>query len=253
MQDDYITFCEEKLWCPWKEHSRDFLVPPPFDSEAAPEPYLYFGARAKRLVVLTTNPGAVMCHQCRATVQAGSGPLSMKDTYAEAARKLGDFYEAHLTGQARHRITKQRRLSSYLGYDSLMQVELIPFHSASLPQKSAVLGQINKRDSLLGCYVELLGKFLVDHPVVIIQAAPARVPLSAKAELSPWLRRVAEIAGLDLNAADLVSLAERGPKTTVAAWVSKTEPRKALVLMMGTNNLPRDERLHKLAAALRQS
>jgi hypothetical protein len=61
------------------------------------------------------------------------------------------------------------------------------------------------------------------------------------------------IAGLDLDAADFISLAEKDPKTTVAAWVSKTEPRKALALMMGANNLTADKVLRKLAAALRGS
>ena len=247
----YITFCEDKLWCTWKEQT--LSVPPPFDPEAAPEPYLYFGADTNRLVALTTNPGATMRHQRRAAVQAGTGPLCEKDKYAKAAPKLGDFYETHLTGQAWHRIAKLRRLSSCLGYEGVMQVELIPFHSATLPQKSRLLEEINKEGSLLGHYVELLGKSLRDRPVVGIQAASTQSSFSRKTKLSPWLRRVAEITGLDLNAADFVSLVEKGRKTTAAAWVSKREPRKALVLMMGTNNLPGDDGLWKLAAALRES
>jgi hypothetical protein len=251
MPDDYIAFCEKKLWCAWKEHR--LSVPPPFDAEAAPEPYLFFGVDGKQLVALTTNPGATMRHQRRAAVQAGVGPLREKDKYAKAAPKLGDFYETKLSGQARHRITKLRRLSSCLGYKGVMQVELIPFHSATLSQKSKLLGEIDKKGTLLGRYVELLGKFLRDRPVISIQAVSTKALLRRKTELSPWLRHVAKIAGLDLTDVHFVSLVEKGRKTTAAAWVSKREPRKALVLMMGANNLPGNKGLCKLAAALRES
>ena len=133
-----------------------------------------------------------------------------------------------------------------------MQVELIPFHSATLPQKDTLSRKIaDEKGSLLGRYAELLRKFLENRRVVSIQAVLTRASLSQKIELSPWLRWVAEIAGVDLNTAGFVSLVEKGPKTTAAACVSKTE--KAFVLMMGKNDLPADMGLCKLATALRKS
>src|SRR6266566_2838389 len=247
MSDDYIAFCEEKLWCAWKEHR--LSVPPPFDPEAAPEPYLYFGASTKLLVALTTNPGGTMEHQRRIAVLAGGDPLSHKDTYAEAASKIGDFYETHLTGQARQRIAKLRKLSSGLSYEGVMQVELIPFHSPSLPmsKKIALLREAKTdKGGLLGRYVEHLREFLRDRPVVSPQAVATRASLEPETpKSSEWLTWIAEIAGIDLNAADFVSLVEKGPKTTAAAWVSKREPRKALVLMMGMAGLPADQGLCK--------
>lgn len=250
MSEDYIAFCEEKLWCGWKQHT--LSMPLHFDREAAPEPYLYFGADTNRLVALTTNPGASMCHQRHAAVRARMGPLKDEDRYTEAALKLGCFYERILDGRpAGQRIAKLRKLSSLLGYDGVMQVELIPFHSAALAQKNTLLGKIKEKDSLLGRYAELLGEFLEDRPIVSIQAVSTRASLNQKTELSPWLRWVAEIVGVELNTAGFVSLVEIGPKTTAAAWVSKREPRKAFVLMMGNNDLPADEGLSKLATAVR--
>ena len=97
MREDYIGFCEEELWRPWRAH--ELAVPPPFDPAAAPEPYISFCEGANPLVVLTTNPGATMCHQRRAAVELGGGPLSERDEYAEAARKLGCFYKRELAGR----------------------------------------------------------------------------------------------------------------------------------------------------------
>lgn len=132
-----------------------------------------------------------------------------------------------------------------------MQVELIPFHSATLPQKSALLEQIKEKGSFLGRYAALLGESLKDRPVVSIQAVSTRASLNQKRELYRWLRWVAEIAGVDLNSAHFHSLVKRGSKTTCAAWVSKRQPRKAFVLMMGKNDLPAGPGLCKLATAVR--
>jgi len=74
--------------------------------------------------------------------------------------------------------------------------------------------------------------------------------LLGTAKSSQWLTRIAEIAGLDLDGAEFVRLVEKGLKTTAAAWVSEREPRKALVVRMGSPGLPGDEGLRKLAAAL---
>jgi hypothetical protein len=97
MTGAYIAFCEAELWVPWRAGT--LTVPPPFDPNIVPEPYISFSAKARPLVALLTNPGPTMCHQTRAAVEAGDGPLSKKDEYAEAARKLSWFYERELAGR----------------------------------------------------------------------------------------------------------------------------------------------------------
>jgi hypothetical protein len=189
MTGAYIAFCEAELWVPWRAGT--LTVPPPFDPNIVPEPYISFSAEARPLVALLTNPGPTMCHQTRAAVEAGDGPLSKKDEYAEAARKLGWFYERELAGRpAGRRISGLRKLSSLLGYEGVLQVEACSFHSESLPGKSTFLREMDENE-LLRRYAELLGKFLQDRPVVAVQASgkPAT-------PTSTWLRWIAKLAGL---------------------------------------------------------
>src|SRR5690348_6624378 len=226
MAEDYIVFCE-KLWRGWLDDQltlSDF-VRKRFDLDAAPEPYIYFGLGARRLVGLTTNPGATMCHQCRATVREGKGPLHENDKYAKAAANLGPFYEKSLTGRARHRIRKLCKLSSLLDYKGVLEVEACPFHSPNLPKKEAFSKKI-RQDVLLGQYAEHLQAFLHERPVVSLQAVSPRGSLRPETSKSPWLSFIAEIMGLDLKYAEFFSLVEKGSKTTGAAWVSKKPVRK---------------------------
>jgi len=254
MPDDYIAFCEEKLWCAWKQQT--LSMPPRFDREAAPEPYLYFGADTNRLVALTTNPGGTMSHQRHAAVLAGLGPLRARDDYETVARKLGDFYqhEARLNRAARSRIAKLLKLSSWTNRDGVLQVEAVPFHSPSLPGKRALLNEISKGGPLEE-YAKHLRTFLKSLPVVSPQAAPTGAPLGRETVTrSQWLTWIAKLAGLDLEDAKFVPLVGKGSKTTCAALVSFEDVNpKALVLMMGAAGLPGEKGLRKLAAALRES
>lgn len=259
MAEDYIAFCE-KIWRGWLDHRLTVspLLRKVFELDAAPEPYVSFCAGEEPLVMLLTNPGGIMCHQCRAAVKAGDGPLSEKHKYAEDAPKLGCFYHTKLAGHpAGHRIDQALKLSSWIGCGGVRQVDLFPFHSQSLPKnkKDALLHEIKTdKGGLLGSYVEHLQEFLRGRPVVSPQAAPTRDSLTPRTpKSSPWLTWIAETAGLDLKNAEFVPLlVKRDSKTTAAAWVSKKKVRMALVLMMGTNNLPADEGLTRLAAALRK-
>jgi len=255
MDEDFLLFCEE-LWGSWLKGSLDLprFAHTAFDLNAAPEPYISFGAGAKPLVALTTNPGATMPHQRRAKVQAGRGPLSAADKYAIAAGKLGPFYEEKLAGSpAGRRIAALRTLSSLLGYKGVLQVEACPFHSPSLPGKTALLQRIREdKDGLLGAYAKHLKVFLRRQPVVIVSAAQSRVSLEPGMQLSPWHKWNAEIAGLVLKRAKFVRLVAKGSKMTCAALVSfEEEIPKAMVLMMGGTHLPGKEGLCVLAEALR--
>ncbi len=252
MADDYIAFCERCLWKPWKAQGH-LEAPRPFNRYAMPEPYLYFHAGKKPLVAFTTNPGATMCHQRRAAVKAGNGPVREADRYDDAAWKLGCFYWRKLAGRAAgRRIDSLLKLSYRLHCDGVLQVELFPFHSQSLPKKTknVLLHEIRTdREGLLGRYVEHLRKFLQGRPVIVLQASNG--PETAKSD--PWLTWIAELAGLDLDATKLVALVKRDSKTTAAAWVSKSAVRrKALVLRMGMNDLPGDEGLTRLTQAVRK-
>jgi hypothetical protein len=143
MQGAYGEHCEQ-LWQGWL--SRTMEVPTSlhttFDLEAAPEPYVDFSAGANPPVELLTNPGYVLPEQRRGSIETGAGPIKSTMDYATVARTFGDFYERELRGAAAHRITAIRLLSEQLGFDGVLQVDACPFHSAPLPNKDAVLGQV---------------------------------------------------------------------------------------------------------------
>ena len=254
MPESFMAFCES-LWRDWLAGTLEIspFVRATFDLDAAPEPYLCFSAGARPLVALTTNPGATMRHQRRAAVQMDGGPLSTSATYSIAARALGDFYERHLTGPAWRRIARLRSLSALMDADGVLQVEACPFHSAFLPNKDGLLRAI-RESGFLTRYVDHVQGFLRGQMVLIVCAAPSRVSLGSGMSLSAWVTWLAKLAGLDLERAEFVPLVTKGAKTTCGAFVSSSEGApKALVLMMGGNHLPAEERLSILAEALQRS
>jgi hypothetical protein len=106
---------------------------------------------------------------------------------------------------------------------------------------------------LLERYVQQLRKFMRGRPAISVQAVATRVSLGSETPTSiRWLKWIAEVSRLDFNDAEFICLVRKGSKTTAAAWVSKEPVRTALVLMMGTNNLPADEGLTTLATGLRK-
>jgi hypothetical protein len=251
MSDDFGGFCE-RLWQDWLSASLDVssFVRDTFDMDAAPEPYLSFKAGPQPLVALTTNPGATMQHQRRAAVKLGAGPLNDGISYATAAQRLGKFYEEQLGGSARRRIAGLTALSDLLGCDGVLQVEACPFHSPSLPKKDDLLRALGT-DELLSRYVEQVRAVIRDKPLVAVSAAPSKVSLCPDAVLPRWAEWMAELADVVPNRASFVPLVTKGSKTTCGAFVVRSgNVSKALVLMMGSNQLPGKTALGILADAL---
>lgn len=248
--DDYFSFCES-LWQAWLKG--DLEAPPiierTFNLQAAPEPYLSFGAGPRALVAVTTNPGATMPHQVRAVVLAGSGPVNPTMSYHEAAHHLGSFYEQQLKGQARRRIAALRKLAQFVGTEGVLQVEACPFHSPSLPKKAALLSSV-AQSGLLAEYVDHLREFIQERPTVVVSAISSRAELGPELRLSRWLAWQAEIGGVQTEGATFVPLIEKVGKITCGAFISSANgATKALVLMMGGNHLPGEAGLRALSEA----
>jgi len=111
-----------------------------------------------------------------------------------------------------------------------------------------------REDGLLTRYVDHVQRFLRGQMVLVVSAAPSRVSLGPGMSLSAWVTWQAKLAGLDLERAEFVPLVRNGAKTTCGAFVSSDNGApKGLVLMMGGNHLPGEERLGILAEALRRS
>jgi len=253
MSEGFISFCES-LWQDWLADRLETspFVRRAFDLDAAPEPYLSFGCGENPLFLLTTNPGGTMPQQQRAAVQAGRGPLSPAINYAAAAKALGAWYEQQLARcAAGRRIAAMQKLSALVGAEGVVQVEVCPFHSCSLPNKAELLREIS-RGGLLTRYVQEVRAFLITRPVVAISAASTRTPMESEMPLSPWATWLLEVSGQDPKRAKPVLLVTKREKITARALVSSQDGApKALVQMMGGNHLPGEHGLDLLADALR--
>lgn len=255
MTDDFKAFCE-RLWSSWLAGTLQ-LTPAfarRFDVDAAPEPYLPFDVGSNPLVAFTTNPGDSLPFQRRPAVLDGASIITAAMDFASAATALAAFYRTSLRLRpAGRRIEALLRLAALVSADGVLQVEAFPFHSRSLPNKPACVSVLDG-DPLLAAYVRHLRAFLIPRPIVIVSAVTTRSVLNSQTRLSPWLSWQAGMAGIDLATTTLVPLVGKNGKTTCAAFVSRHGGApKALVLMMGSNQLPAFEGLRLLGEAFRQS
>lgn len=246
----FETFTEQ-LWRSWLDGklSLSAALAQRFDLEAAPEPYLRFEAGDRPLVALTTNPGGTLPFQRRAVVLSNADVLRGNMTYQEASRVLGQHYRKLLQRKpAGRRIESLLHLASLRSATGVVQVEVCPFHSSSLPKKDTLVSELT-RDAWTKQYLDNLRKYLQERPVVIVAAISSRMTLSADLTLSPWLAWKAELAGMEADKPmRFVALVSKHEKVTCAALMS---PRgsipKAIVLMMGSNQLPGTEGLKRFS------
>lgn len=246
----------ESLWRDWLDGRVPPLAPPVaslFDLDAMPEPWLDLEAGAKPLVVLTTNPGGTMDHQRRSSILRGDGPAQADMSYARAAQVLAAHYRDVLAGtSAGRRIRSLLAVAHEAGYDGVLQAECIPWHSADLPNKARLLGLLPREPHLVA-YLHDLRSFLGPRPVLAVSAVSSRVDLEDReAPLSPWLEWQADLLGIDPRRAERHPLVQKGARVTATALVDRSSAApKALVLMMGSNNLPGAEGTGRLVEALR--
>lgn len=203
------------------------------------------------LVTLTTNPGATLPIQRRSEIDAGRSVVDAKDSYAAAAGAFAAYYARELKGPARRRIEALRRLALLAGYEGVLQVECIPFHSPKLAGKHSLLQRIGD-DPLLACYFEALRSYLPHHAVVAVSAVSTRESLGPNIlKRSKWLGWQADLLGIDAADMEFLPLVSKGTSVTCAALLAKQGVApKALVLMMGSNQLPAEDGLRRLAGAL---
>lgn len=235
----YFAFCE-RLWRQWLDG--EIRVTPYIAKvlklDAVPEPYLHFGPAHDPLIVLTTNPGDVMEHQRRESIDRSHDLLKRSMDYATAERALADFYERKLKGKARTRIEAVKNIADVCGNKGVLQIELIPFHSSQLPDKARVLREIGS-DEVCSEYLRHVRAAIRERSVLCISAVTTRMALSKEIELSPWLSWQTSIMNLDRSTAEFLPLVYKGGRVTCAALISKRPGCvKALVLMQGSNQLP---------------
>lgn len=202
-----------------------------FQVDYSPEPYFVLKNGSNPLFMLLTNPGAGMEFQKHENFN--------KSDYRTFARTLGDIYTSKQFkkdggANAYRRLIKSIEWADHLGYDAIVNIETIPFHSPNLNKSKAL--EIIGKSWILSRYQEVLRNFLFDKPILIVAACGSKNSISIETiTKSPWLMYQAEIANINIENLKFKELTKKNGKVSSAMLF---ENEKYIVLMMGSNNLP---------------
>lgn len=249
----YLEFCEE-LWGRWLADSLVYsdFVKAEFQLDYLPEPYLQFGDCKNPLYVFTTNPGAGLPVQSRASVMAGNECLRSTYSYQEISRVLGDYYSKNLKGTPKTRILGMMDFAKRAGFDGVFQVEACPFHSAQLPKKDALLDNYQV-DPFLSKYAESLQVFLRNKPVLIISAVGTKGVINTHSVSNRrWLNWQSNVINLNIDECDILPVNTKNNRITSAfVYSQKSKITSGFILMMGGNHMPKSEHLGHISELFR--
>lgn len=246
----YFKYCEG-FWSKWQEGnlSPSKYVSDKFRMDGLPEPYLTYGSGEDALHILSTNPGQVNCFQMHNHIKDGTSFIPNDVEYSKVSQLLAEFYRSPVFGKkSKTRIEKQLELQKLAGKDHLITLECLPYHSDSLPDKKNVIANL---DDDLEEYTKSLSKYLSSKTVLYISAFSSSKDITLEnVKESEWLTWVAGIMGLSIEDATITPLLEKDGSVSVALLhYKKGKTVKAISLMKGSNNLPKD--LDKIAALLK--
>lgn len=234
---DYYDYCDvlhQKWFDKMIKYENNFEEI--FQVDYSPEPYFVLKNGSNPLFMLLTNPGAGMDFQKRENFE--------KSDYRTFARTLGDIYTSEQFkkdggANAHRRLIKSIAWADHLGYNSIVNIETIPFHSPNL-NKSKALDIIGK-SWILSRYQEVLRNFLVNRPVLIVAACGSKTSITLNTiKNSKWLMYQAEIANINIENLRFKELTNKNGKVSSAMLYDND---KYIVLMMGSNNLPSIENI----------
>ena len=229
---DYYPFCDllHQKWFDKTLQYEDELKEL-FEVDYSPEPYFVLKKGSNPLFMLLTNPGAGMDFQKHENFE--------KSDYKAFSNILADIYTSEQFkkdggANAHRRLIKSIAWADHLGYNSVVNIETIPFHSPSLNKKKA-LATISKSWILIR-YQEVLKRFLLDKPVLIVAACSSKSSITLNTvKNSTWLMYQAELANICLENLKFKELTKKNDKVTSALF---SDHNKCIVLTMGSNNLP---------------
>lgn len=254
---DYYEFCE-MMWGDWLQdplqHRSQYNKI--FDLNAMPEPYLVHKKlnRKKPFIFMTTNPGESMSHQTHSAILDGQSFISPKMSYSASASCLAEWYRSNLSGTAKHRIDKMHSLGNGVGSYEIMQVELCPWHSASLPNKSHFLHTI-RNDPILQPYMNLVCECVKYVPTIGLSAIGPGVDLeSSKPQYSDWTHWLLGILGISIGCAIRIPLTfSSNAVSSLALCQPNNGKPHALILMKGGNHFPSVQNCTPLVTWMRKA
>jgi hypothetical protein len=248
----YQAACQA-IYESWLREDQDPVLAEHFDTEYLPEPYLDFGdVDGDICLFLTTNPGGGMNTQLHDGIsQLASGTLPQK--YAPLSKIMADFYETsgELKGAPLANIRAMRGIADALGFSRVLQVEMIPWHSATLPKKSKVLQDLK------------------DHPNFQAYAATLRALIDSATVVLSWSGGTPDKRGgdgvefksaalrLNLDAANMFEITRTTKPSQALFWSKQNEKIRGLFVNRAAANLPKrldsngDDRYAQIADIMR--
>jgi len=201
---------------------------------------------------LTTNPGKGMDVQSLREIQRSRSIIDPSSSYDEIANRLGEYYRETLSGAAKRRIEGMLGLAQRSGFDGVVQIEVCPFHSRSLPKKDELVRHV-ETDGVLCEYISLVRAVLANVSALSISAVGSSNSISLETISSRnWLNWQAELIHFDQRNAEVVPIIQRADKTTSAfVFSSRKNIVSGFILMMGSNNLPRLDTMNRVSDLLR--
>ncbi|MBS3124338.1 hypothetical protein J4437_06960 [Candidatus Woesearchaeota archaeon] len=245
MDSNYFNFCEEmfRTWIANNDNKEWHDFKELFDLEFLPEPYLTIsnGNTEKTMIVMNNNPGIGMGHQSILTIFSDSSSIKKSMSYNKISTILGDYYlskqfikDCNGNTNAYNRGLKSVGFAKKLGYDYIISVETIPFHSGRL-NKPKVL-KLYKTSVYYRRYYEYLKEYLRDKSVILISSINSQQSITKESIIkNEWLMFQSSLINFSLQDCKIIGLNYKNSKITVAAAVHKN---KLMLLSMGHNNFP---------------
>lgn len=231
--ENYLEYCDD-LFHNWLQHQfkEDAILSLLFQMDYAPEPYFTLKEGKNPLYMLLTNPGSGMDFQ-HISNHINSNYQKFSTTLSQVYTS-DDFKNGKGSNPAFRRLMKSIEFAHFLGYEGVVNIETIPFHSPNL-DKNMALNAIQQSKTLLS-YQEQLKSFLSDKPVLIVSACNSKQSISIDTiKKSKWLSYQCELAGIIIDNLEMEPLTTKNEKVSSALFKKNT---KHIVLMMGSNNLP---------------
>lgn len=231
---EYLKFCDE-LHQEWKKNQfiDDDTLNQLFQLDYSPEPYFVLKKGNNPLYVLLTNPGSGMDFQHidnHKDVDYKKYQEILSTIYtSDAFRKEKGSAPAH------RRLMKSIEFAEELGYNAVINIETIPFHSETLSKAKAL--KTIKESWVLFAYQNTLKTYLKEKSILIVAACGSKDSISSNTILkSKWLTYQCDLAGIPIAELTMKPLTTKNNKITSALF---SHQNKHLVLMMGSNNLPK--------------
>jgi hypothetical protein len=231
---EYLKFCDV-FHQEWKKHQfkEDAVLSNLFQLEFSPEPYFILKNGNNPLFVLLTNPGSGMDFQ--------HIDNHKEVNYNKFQEILGTIYTSETfrnekgAAPAYRRLIKSIEFAQKLGYNGVVNIETIPFHSETL-SKSKALKAI-KESWVLFAYQNALKVYLKEKATLIVSACGSNATISINTiSKSKWLTYQCDLAGIPLEQLNMKPLTTKNNKISSALF---SHQNKHIVLMMGSNNLPK--------------